>query len=215
MRQLFKAHGLYFSHALPWQVELYGFDGWAKGDCIANTMRKIIQDKDKSEWAYEALLKCWGLLAAGRRWPTILDHENDAKNQIDRYWSKLWHRLGKRKHEKHRPAGSLTRDPYIYVFTCAVFLDRIQLIEQLRIKWWLYRPGVFAWRRYLIRRTVWNYFWWKVGTINILKRPDYVYQLREMMELAVAMRYKEPLNIFGFHLHHTRPRWSGVNTEKK
>lgn len=149
-QELYKKNGLYIHNAHQWQVDKYDQDVMSKGDCIYNTCRKIIDEQDRSEWAYNALEICADLLKQNKRWPDWMNHERDTKNRIEWWWSKLLWNLDLIKTQKYRPQSSLTRDPFIYFYTACVVLDRKEWIEDVEIPWWLYRPNTWRWRKYLI-----------------------------------------------------------------
>lgn len=123
--------GLYLAHAPDWSNKMYCQDVLEKWDCIYITCRRLIDENDKSAWAYNALGVCADLLLEGRRWPTDLDHVNDYL-----YGSPF----------------KLTRDPYALFYALAVHLDRLQFIEVVKIPLRLrfYVPVYWAWRRYLL-----------------------------------------------------------------
>lgn len=131
--------GLYVADAPQWSQRQYGQNSLEKGDMIYCTMRKIIDEDDKSEWAYNALTICADLLLMEKRWPDSLNHELDAKNFIE---AKITGR--------YRSQRNMTRDPYILFYACCVHLNRLQFIEEVRIPWHLYSRRTWVWRKVLI-----------------------------------------------------------------
>ena len=146
----YKEGGFYRGIEKQWQVDRYGFHPRALFDLIYVTMRKIIDEDDHSEWAYEALEKCADLLVNGIRYPDEYRPANMAKNRIDEAVSKVMYKLGITKYQKYGPNCKLTRDPYIYFYAACVMLDRKQFISAVKIPWYLYRPNTWRWRKYLI-----------------------------------------------------------------
>lgn len=122
------------------------------GDLIYNTMSRIIDMRDKSDWAYSALDACFLLLFDRKRWPNRLSRDDMAKNWFQWQWSKF---LGNGKYS--RPQGNMTRDPYIAVITCALFLDQHEVIENIHIPLYLYSRETWVWRRRLIKDNRKNY----------------------------------------------------------
>lgn len=139
--------GLYVADAPQWSQRQYGQNSLEKGDMIYCTMRKIIDEDDKSEWAYNALTICADLLLMEKRWPDSLNHELDAKNFIE---AKITGR--------YRSQRNMTRDPYILFYACCVHLNRLQFIEEVRIPWHLYSRRTWVWRKALIndREEAWR-----------------------------------------------------------
>lgn len=133
--------GLYVAHAPQWSINIYGFDSLEKCDQIYITCRKIIDDNDKSEWAYEALEIMADLLRQRKRWPDALNHIHDSGNFIE---AKLTGR--------YRSQHNMTRDPYILFYALCVHLDRRQFIEAVPIPWWLYSRRTWVWRKALINK---------------------------------------------------------------
>ena len=121
-------------------MDTYGFYARGMGDLIYNTLRKIIETNDKSEWAYKAFEACSELLIQGKRWPDYMNQQ-DVEGK-----------------EKFRSQMSMTRDPWIAFYACAIHLDRKQFIE-LKPQWWLYSPKTWAWRRALLGKCNLYRFW--------------------------------------------------------
>lgn len=138
------------------------------GDLIYNTMSRIIDMQDKSDWAHTALDYCILLLFERKRWPYRLNQDNTAKNWFQWKWSKLL------KNGKYtRPQGNMTRDPFIATITCCLFLDRWEHIEAIKLPIHLYTPKTWRWRRRLIKDN----------------RKQYVQRLSYMKATAVRMNY--------------------------
>ena len=187
-----------------WEEQIYGYPINGKGDLIFNTCAKIIDDGDESDWAEEAMWNCGCLLQARKRWPDRMAHYCDANNWFQWRWSQLKFKLGIKtgwwiwndelgeyelkmlKTVMYRPQDSMTRDPYIAWMTlCMIFGDEVDI----NIPWYLYRPGIWAWRRYLItgdlkygkRYVFWDRFDRKVT-------PGYVSRLDKYMTMAIAKK---------------------------
>ncbi len=135
-----------------WQVKKYGFPPRGLFDLIYLNCRKIIDDKDTSEWAYDMIEICGSLLIQKIRYPWDYVPDNMAKNRLDELWSKIMYRLKITQHQKYGPITKLTRDPYIYFYTACVMLDRKQYIEAVKIPWYLniHTRKTLRWRKYLI-----------------------------------------------------------------
>ncbi len=194
---IFIEHGSWYkdscywrNKSLDWEVANYGEPVNGKGDLISNTMMRIIEQGDKSSWAYNSLMYCQNLLRNRKRWPDRMNQNIDAKSSIQWRWSKQMQKLEVNKTVKYRPQHHMTRDGFIYTICCAVHLDRIDIIKKVRIPWYLYRPSVFAWRRYLIKPNKWSEFWYKLG-IKIPAKRDYVKRLNEFMFNAYTLRKAE------------------------
>jgi len=148
--------GLYVAHAPPWSIYQYQQDCLEKWDIIYITCRKIIDDNDKSEWAYAAFEIMAGLLSEGARWPAMLDHELD-------------HLYGDRY--------KMTRDPYILFYACAVHLNRLQFIDAVKMKNGR-RLKMWIWKKHLVgtRHTKGLYEWLELSQLWMHKR-EYTRQL--------------------------------------
>ena len=131
INKFYKEGYFYRSKSPEWKINLYGFAVDGLGDLLYNTLRKIKETNDKSEWAYSALLECADLLFYGKRWPDRLNPPTVP---------------GK---EPYRSQFSITRDPFIALYACAIHLNRKQFI-QVKPPWWLYSPEFNSWRRALL-----------------------------------------------------------------
>lgn len=185
MSEWYKQYDLWLHPGPDWDIKEYGERGVSKGDCIFNTLVRIIDQDDRSEWADKAIDRCVELLKLRLRWPMGLNSHNDARNRIDEYWSKLLHELNIRDYHKFRPQKSITRDPFVPLYYLAVLRNRINIIKELRIPIHLYTPTVFSWRRYLIKPN-----WWSALIYNLhpLGRKDYVVRLSVYMYNAYLNR---------------------------
>jgi len=187
-----------------WEIRMRGCPSDGKGDLIFNTMYKIITDEDRSEWAYKALLYCWILLVAERRWLVRMDQSCDAKTRLHWRWSSVvWRhvvrdkqgylnkfgnfckRIGLPVLEKYRHPRQMTRDPYTAVFACCIFLKREHYISKTTLPLYLYRPNFWAWHKYLktkkpIYLKIYR-FWCKFSS----SKKDYVIRLKELREMTL------------------------------
>lgn len=157
-----------------WEYDKYGFSPCGMGDLIFNTMTKIISYNDKSDWAYCSLDACASLLLFGKRWPDDMNNDRISKNGLQYLFSKIRYRIFGGQ-QLYRPQGSLTRDPYIALYACAVFLGRYQYIDIVKPPWWLYSRNTWRWRRRLLKDN----------------RKDYVIRLGYLRSLANVMKYEK------------------------
>ena len=138
------------------------------GDLIYNTMSRIIDMNDKSDWAYTSLDWCILLLDRRKRWPNRLNKDNMAKNWFQWKWSQLL------KNGKYsRPQGNMTRDPFIAVITCCLHLGVHEYIEHIRIPLHLYTPNTWRWKRRLVKDS----------------RADWIQRLGYLKATATRMNY--------------------------
>ena len=152
-----------------WEKDLYGEAVNGKGDLIFNTCAKIIDDGDRSEWGEDALGACSELLRTNKRWPDRMDQNCDGIT--------------------YRTQDDMTRDPYIsWITACLTVLKYSwawSWIYSISIPWYLFNPGVWTWRRYLITgKGLWLYYFL---TLNYPKQ-DYVKRLRYFMDKAVEIK---------------------------
>jgi hypothetical protein len=193
----------YRAQSPKWELDVYGFTPNGKGDLISNTMAKIIDDQDRSEWAYDSFLMCFDLLRAGIRWPDRMNSSKDAPNRIvwylkKRFWKlgvrdegkkpypqwylKLLKKIGRPDYCPYRPQTSMTRDPWILTYACDSQWDYISFIEYFKPPWWLYRPEVWAWRRALLGK--WNLY--KLWRWMTPPRRNFVISLQKYMDQALC-----------------------------
>ena len=141
------------------ELAVYGFYPRGLGDLIYNTLRKIIETNDKSPWAYTAFSNCSELLYQGKRWPDCVNP------------------LVIEGKEPYRSQYSMTRDPWVTLYACAVHLNRKQYIQYAKPPLKLYSPEVWAWRRALLgKRNLYRLWRWMSPA-----RKDYVKVLDNLM----------------------------------
>ena len=128
VEEFYKEGNFYRGPEKQWELEKYGFYPRGLGDLIYNTLRVIIETDDKSEWVNDSFTQCVQLLRARKRWPD--------------YMNKEWR-------STYRSQFSMTRDPWILLYACAIHLgynNFIKMKPPLR----LYTPHIWAWRRALL-----------------------------------------------------------------
>ena len=150
------------------------------GDLIFNTMDKDIRDKNISQEAHDRLEACSLLLKDRERWPKRLDVYNTSRTWIRYKWSKLL-----KNGKFSRPRHIMTRDPYIAFYANCIRLGRRDLIAEIKIPWYCYKPSTFVWRKYLITRDskyLRRYRFWQRFSSN---KHAYVRRLDELREFAI------------------------------
>ncbi len=159
-----------------WEYILYRFYSKGLGDLIYNTLRKIIETKDKSVWAYDAFIMCEAWLIKDKRWTDSMQNEN--KQFIARNWFEQRYYIlrFKKKLEKfmnsnvkdkmnnlpsysikYRPQKSITRDPFIAMRRCAAHLkiDQKDLPKMpFHLLW--HTPNVRKWERAVLGKGEWT-----------------------------------------------------------
>jgi len=120
------------------------------GDLIFNTMSRIIDMGDESEWAYSSLHECADLLIAHKRWPDRFNDPNDAKNLIVYKWNKFLKWLGVEKDYPGRFQSGMTRDPYVAFYCCAMFLGEEHYIGEVKNVWYSANLNYLLWRKRLM-----------------------------------------------------------------
>ena len=162
MSKFIKENGWYRSQEKDWELELYGFFPKGLGDLIYNNLREIIESDDKSKWAYKVFDKCIVLLIQGKRWPDELDPKKIK---------------GKKSYRSQR---SMTRDPWVLFYAACIHLDKREFIHlKPNLRFWQWRPELWALRKALIGEKN-AYLFWK-RTNSIFKKPDYVQVLDQYM----------------------------------
>lgn len=163
----FYKDGLFYRSKSPqWEIDLYGFAPNGLGDLIYNTLRMIIETNDKSQFALDSFILCYDILDMGKRWPDYLNPP-----VID----------GKKP---YRSQTSMTIDPWIAFYACAVYLGEEWLIKT-KPPFKLYRPEVWAWRRALLNKRNWYPFWRFMTPAT----KDYVQDLDLLMEWAYNKKH--------------------------
>ena len=146
-----------------------------KSDLIFNTCYKLLRDQDKSDWAYSAIEACSNLLLDGKRWSDRMSDDTDCKTWIQRIVNRSLRELGILKHPKFRYQGRMSRDPFIVLYTTALFLGVPEYIEAVPMPWYIYSRNTWRWRRRLIRDN----------------RVDYVRRLGYLRSRAVVLSQSE------------------------
>lgn len=132
----------------PWKVNVWGFDPQGIGDLQTITFRMIIISKRQSLRDMLSFFFMKELLVQGLRWPNVYNNQYIAKNKLQFWYSKIMYNWGYRKTRLYRPQKSMTRDPWIYCYCCAIHLG-MDLSSIPYPPWWLYDPKVWQWIRAL------------------------------------------------------------------
>jgi len=129
-------------------------------DIIINTMSKIVEDDDVSEWALYSWFECAGLLMDKKRWPDEYKKDSEAPNR----WVWIPYRFVVKtifdmKMKWSRPQKSMTRDPHYAFGDCYVHLyghygeliDRFMttLYHNIKLPWFVWRFNFYRWKRRL------------------------------------------------------------------
>jgi len=161
-----------------WVLDYYGSSSEGKGDLISNTMMMIIHLGDQSYDALAALAACKELLLAHKRWEDRMNHRNDSRNRVDNWVKKFLWKVKLRLYSPFRWQHGMTRDPYVFFFAACVMLGHEELIKEVRIPWYIFRPSTMAWRHSLIRKRWWTeLLYWRIPDDKqshfYVKRLDY------------------------------------------
>lgn len=151
------------------------------GDLIFNTLRMIIETNDKSYWARYAFRLCYRLLTEGKRWPDWYEAEITRTKKwmqlpiVKRiYFPGLFARTG-----EYRSQYSMTRDPWVMLYACAIHLEEKYYIKH-KPQWWMYRPTLWSLRRALLDKRNNFMFWFNLTPSN----KEYVQDLHKYMKQA-------------------------------
>lgn len=128
-------------------------------DLIFNTLTKIVEDYDFSDWARHSFIECAFLLSNRKRWPDEFNIGNEAPKRWIWYLYKF---LGIKKYG-YRSQDDITRDPHIAFGVCYAHLyyshgghynTTLRVIyESVKIPWFLYRHKTWSWRKRRIKDT--------------------------------------------------------------
>lgn len=124
----------------------------------------------------DVIKACIKLLNERKRWPDGLKEDSDSKNYFDYYWHKLLHKLGFTDSHKYRHQKSITRDPYI-MLTCAIFWYQYEMIRDLKIPFWINRPGLYFWKKYLETSNPMHKRMYEFFNMLYFKKPAFVKSL--------------------------------------
>ena len=169
-----------FGHA--WEEDRYGIYVHGLGDLIYNTLKKILDDDDRSEWAYAALAACKELLLDRKRWPDRMNQGIESRNRyfwlVNRflYWLKIVKTI------KYRPQSHMTRDPFIAFYAACFHMNRWAYIEEVTTPWYLYRATTWSWRDFLITGDPKSLKKYLRVSGRALSNKDYVIELRELRD---------------------------------
>ncbi|MFH0757354.1 MAG: hypothetical protein V2B15_08715 [Bacteroidota bacterium] len=165
--------GVLLRPSKPWQIKVFGFPPEAMGDCLF-----LMGETMNPDYLYTILT----LLKHRKRWPDVLQilhQDHIAKNRLEKWWSRLWWELSRdEKGESDQtrlygPQTAMSRDPFMAYFASCVHNNRRDMIEKLTIPWYLYRPNVWTWRRYLItldEKDLKRYLFWEKLLIKSSRR---------------------------------------------
>ena len=167
-----------------------------KYDLIYNTCGKIVYDNDMSEWAKAAILKCWILLLARKRWPDYMVHYNDTKHWFGRiinrsiiYSVRFINKIFKthiRANLPFRAQAKMTRDPFTALYTACTTLDQYRKIELLDSPTYIFRPNFWHWRKYLVTGKPIHLKLYRFYSSRKASNLEYVNRLRALREIAIT-----------------------------
>lgn len=173
--------GVILSLSKSWERLVYLFSPKGIGDCMFRTGIWAAVNK-----SYKQFYTVTQWLLERKRWPDEFNNNHMARNRVQWRWSQLLFMIEIQKTVLYRPQGHMTRDPYISYYRTAMVLGMDWWIEKIKIPWYLYRPTVWAWRRFLITGSRWSYWWY--DTFRCKGRKEYVNILANMMEEAVNIK---------------------------
>lgn len=173
MNKPYKDGNFWRGESQDWEIARYGEAEDGKGDLILNTLSKIIDDEDASDFTVKAIHECYLLLKAGKRWPDRMNQEMDAKHWLHWKWSKLLYKLKLIKHVKYRPQKGMTRDPFILFYAVQMFYYGV-IKFRVKLPIWLFTPTYVIWR--------WG--------LEHSHKKAYVERLRYYKHLANVMNYE-------------------------
>ena len=96
----------------------------------------------------DVIKACIKLLNGRKRWPDLLNMDNDSRNMIEYWLYKVIHKLGLRADKKAKPQNRMSRDPFI-MLTCAIYWHQYEMIRDLKIPWRINNPSLWFWKKYL------------------------------------------------------------------
>jgi len=178
--EMYEQYGVLLAPSKHWEKDNYGFWPEGMGDCISRTMGEARRNKDTQH-----IEKCADLLIQRKRWPDEIQEENRefiANNTPQQWLSRWMYKLGWREHTLYRPQSQMSRDPFIHLWSACYVTGLTQFISCVKAPFWLYRPHIWAWRRYLItgKRKRWYLLLERIA--GWFPAPEYA---REQAEIRV------------------------------
>ncbi len=153
------------------------------GDVFYNTLSRIIDMEDKSDWAHHALRYIAYHLMQWERWPDWMNDDKDAKTRIGYYlgrWlNKILRKFGISRTFPERPQHDMTRDPYIAFYCAAVWLEEEHYIEKVKPPWYNWRRETWMERKKLLKN---NKPEW-------IQRLDYYRDKASVMKKAKTLKW--------------------------
>ena len=183
MNEVWWKDGVFYRKLSPYrEVQIYGVAVDSKGDLIFNTCKKIINDLDQSEWAFDSVLECSDLLNTCKRWPDRMNQDIDSKTIIEHLTSKILFALYITEHVKFGRQNHMTRDPYIALYCACFMMDNYYLIKRTPPPWYLYTPVFWSWYKFLLTGKAKyrkRFFFFQQFTSH---KGGYVEELNKLME---------------------------------
>lgn len=145
----------------------YYCNGDGNGDLLYNTAREIIDRGIIDLWSHGALERVFECLGRGERWPDDMSH---LITPTDQY--------------------RMTQGPWLLAYCCAVFLNRIDLIEKYKPNFFMFLPDKWAWRRSLLGKPNMYWLWRRITPYRWMQH--FVFIFYGYVDLAyMAIRQKK------------------------
>ena len=167
-----------------WHYRIYGFRPNGKGDILYHMGLYALITGD-----VDVIKACINLVNERKRWPDSMNSPFDSKSRLVHRWERIKSWLNKKLRPNHlayikyRPQCSMTRDP-ITMLLCAVYWWQYEMIRDIKIPWYLYRPSFNNWVKYL-----------KTHEYKYKKRYEF-WQLLEIRTKVTYPAYVKTLNGF-------------------
>lgn len=178
--QLWHKQGYFWIKVCSWGMKRWNMTINPPGDLLYDTLRKIIEDNDKSDWAHHSFWGCYQLLKNGKRWPDEME-QYITRTQKWRSWPIIRLMYFEEKGD-YRTQTSITFDPWVMLYACAIHLEVQDFVMLSKPQWWLYRPTRWSWIRKLKgKRNLYEFWKW----IMLAPTKQYVIDLHRFKEQAL------------------------------
>lgn len=125
-------------------------------DLMFNTLKKIFDEEEISEWVKNSICACQSLLLRGIRYPNHMkdEHPGVARNLLH-LWSLRFRKLFNKDLVFYRHQRRMTRDPHTLFIAVCVKFNMYDLIEDTPIPWYLANPfygrTTWKWKRTILK----------------------------------------------------------------
>ena len=154
-----------------------------EGDFLPHQGSKIVYHKDKSDWAFTCLIWTCDLMFKHKRWPDIM---NEHPSVVDTWIGRIVNRTINKLFNTHLPyryQGRMVRDSYTAIYPALILHGLRWMIRDLRPAWYVWTPGFYCWRQYLITK---KHVYLKIyNLLNTPSKREWIQRLHWLRQTAI------------------------------